>query len=63
MYMLYILIGLSVEEGVRGVDVDYLIVDECSIFFLGVFFGSVTEKFIIDGFLDFGSVFIIVDYI
>lgn len=61
--MLYILIGLTVEEGVRGVDVDYLIINECSIFFLGVFFGGVTEKFIIDGFLDSGSVFIIVDYI
>lgn len=61
MYMLYILVGLSVEEGVRGVDVDYLIVNECFIFFLGVFFGGVTEKFIIDGFLNFCSVFIIVD--
>lgn len=61
--MLCIPIGLSVEEGARGVDVDHLTVNECPIPFLGVLFGSVTEKPTTDGFLDSGSVFTTADYI
>lgn len=55
--MLYIPIGLSVEEGARGVDIDHLTVDECPIPFLGVLLGSVTEKPATDSLLDSGSVF------
>lgn len=61
--MLYIPIGLSVEEGARGVDVDHLTVNECPIPFLGVLFGGVTEKPTTDGLLDSGSVFTTANYI
>lgn len=62
-YMLYIPIGLTVEEGARGVDVDHLTINECPIPFLGVLFGGVTEKPTTDGLLDSGSVFTTADYI
>lgn len=56
MYMLYIPVGLSVEEGARGVDVDHLTVNECPIPFLGVLLGGVTEKPTTDGLLNSCSV-------
>lgn len=63
MYMLYIPIGLSVEESARGVDIDHLTVDKCPIPFLGVLLGSVTEKPTTDGLLDSGSVLTTADHI
>lgn len=56
MYMLYIPIGLSVEESARGVDIDHLTVDECPIPFLGVLLGGVAEEPATDGLLNSGSV-------
>lgn len=49
-------VGLSVEEGARGVDVDHLTVNECPIPFLGVLLGGVTEKPTTDGLLNSCSV-------